>query len=111
MHTIAELLDAASVKQARHRLPARQRARRSEEHTSELQSQSNLVCRLLLEKKKSRRARACAAALAAIVAPALEEVSPRSIPFPVWIQAPGSMPVLFLLAPTAPSRTHRSPSG
>src|SRR2546430_12470233 len=26
---------------------------RSEEHTSELQSQSNLVCRLLLEKKKS----------------------------------------------------------
>src|SRR6478736_1843702 len=28
------------------------RIRRSEEHTSELQSQSNLVCRLLLEKKK-----------------------------------------------------------
>src|SRR2546430_4237288 len=28
------------------------RLRRSEEHTSELQSQSNLVCRLLLEKKK-----------------------------------------------------------
>src|SRR2546427_7772605 len=28
-------------------------ARRSEEHTSELQSQSNLVCRLLLEKKKN----------------------------------------------------------
>src|SRR2546430_13090045 len=28
-----------------------QRALRSEEHTSELQSQSNLVCRLLLEKK------------------------------------------------------------
>src|SRR5688572_17806060 len=27
-------------------------AARSEEHTSELQSQSNLVCRLLLEKKK-----------------------------------------------------------
>src|SRR2546430_6163362 len=27
-------------------------ATRSEEHTSELQSQSNLVCRLLLEKKK-----------------------------------------------------------
>src|SRR2546430_4261455 len=27
---------------------------RSEEHTSELQSQSNLVCRLLLEKKKAR---------------------------------------------------------
>src|SRR2546430_6805342 len=28
---------------------------RSEEHTSELQSQSNLVCRLLLEKKKKAR--------------------------------------------------------
>src|SRR2546430_6246321 len=29
--------------------------RRSEEHTSELQSQSNLVCRLLLEKKKKSK--------------------------------------------------------
>src|SRR5256886_12014618 len=28
---------------------------RSEEHTSELQSQSNLVCRLLLEKKKKNK--------------------------------------------------------
>src|SRR2546430_13228977 len=34
-------------------LGQRRRGRRSEEHTSELQSQSNLVCRLLLEKKKS----------------------------------------------------------
>src|SRR5256886_11634407 len=30
---------------------------RSEEHTSELQSQSNLVCRLLLEKKRTTHAR------------------------------------------------------
>src|SRR2546430_11453015 len=30
------------------------RTTRSEEHTSELQSQSNLVCRLLLEKKKNK---------------------------------------------------------
>src|SRR5688572_31043548 len=30
---------------------------RSEEHTSELQSQSNLVCRLLLEKKKKKNKR------------------------------------------------------
>src|SRR5688572_31512525 len=39
-------------------------ARRSEEHTSELQSESNLVCRLLLEKKKevSSRARGAIAA-------------------------------------------------
>src|SRR2546430_13180636 len=34
-----------------HRV-TRDRLARSEEHTSELQSQSNLVCRLLLEKKK-----------------------------------------------------------
>src|SRR2546430_9134381 len=39
--------------------PERERARRhrvirSEEHTSELQSQSNLVCRLLLEKKNKK---------------------------------------------------------
>src|SRR2546427_1398672 len=33
---------------------ARTCCQRSEEHTSELQSQSNLVCRLLLEKKKKR---------------------------------------------------------
>src|SRR2546427_5924785 len=32
--------------------PGAARQKRSEEHTSELQSQSNLVCRLLLEKKK-----------------------------------------------------------
>src|SRR5690606_41297623 len=32
----------------------RERARRSEEHTSELQSREKLVCRLLLEKKKSK---------------------------------------------------------
>src|SRR5688572_31584009 len=35
-----------------HKRPSR---RRSEEHTSELQSQSNLVCRLLLEKKKKKQ--------------------------------------------------------
>src|SRR5256885_12867819 len=36
------------------------RARRSEEHTSELQSPCNLVCRLLLEKKKKQQS-ACSA--------------------------------------------------
>src|SRR5688572_31930853 len=35
-------------------LLAKTRWNRSEEHTSELQSQSNLVCRLLLEKKKKK---------------------------------------------------------
>src|SRR5260221_7699818 len=39
---------------------------RSEEHTSELQSHSDLVCRLLLEKKKHNR---CLAPLTSIAAP------------------------------------------
>src|SRR2546427_8950739 len=37
------------------RLDPEPQQRRSEEHTSELQSQSNLVCRLLLEKNKKHR--------------------------------------------------------
>src|SRR2546427_6141786 len=41
------------VVEGHHPVPGRpHRSERSEEHTSELQSQSNLVCRLLLEKKK-----------------------------------------------------------
>src|SRR5688572_33435638 len=39
----------------RERGPPARSAERSEEHTSELQSQSNLVCRLLLEKKKKKK--------------------------------------------------------
>ena len=35
-------------------LQPQQKSRRSEEHTSELQSRENLVCRLLLEKKKKK---------------------------------------------------------
>src|SRR5207302_11129541 len=35
--------------------PLGSRTRRSEEHTSELQSRENLVCRLLLEKKKKKK--------------------------------------------------------
>src|SRR2546430_13536874 len=41
--------------EAPHDGAAGERVPRSEEHTSELQSQSNLVCRLLLEKKKTRK--------------------------------------------------------
>src|SRR5437016_11629897 len=40
---------------ARLRHLALRGARRSEEHTSELQSLTNLVCRLLLEKKKKKK--------------------------------------------------------
>src|SRR2546430_6463059 len=43
---------AAQSHDLRDQAGERARACRSEEHTSELQSQSNLVCRLLLEKKK-----------------------------------------------------------
>src|SRR2546430_8920823 len=44
--------DVAAEHQRRRQHPPLAVADRSEEHTSELQSQSNLVCRLLLEKKK-----------------------------------------------------------
>src|SRR5438874_8299693 len=40
------------------REPEAERAQRSEEHTSELQSRRDLVCRLLLEKKKNQLKRA-----------------------------------------------------
>src|SRR5688572_30971343 len=47
--------DRRSTRNARHDLrPHRHVDFRSEEHTSELQSQSNLVCRLLLEKKNTK---------------------------------------------------------
>src|SRR2546427_5466006 len=47
---LSEALAKAAAHVAHHL-----RSRRSEEHTSELQSQSNLVCRLLLEKKKKNQ--------------------------------------------------------
>src|SRR2546427_9297720 len=54
--TAERLVAVRSLARVHHCAPprsARQDGRgRSEEHTSELQSQSNLVCRLLLEKKK-----------------------------------------------------------
>src|SRR2546430_8638486 len=49
-------LEGAVPRALHRRRRPRARARRSEEHTSELQSQSNLVCRLLLEKKKKNHA-------------------------------------------------------
>src|SRR5438132_8646871 len=69
----APALPTSSARAPRVRGPSgcRGRGARSEEHTSELQSHSDLVCRLLLEKKKARRRRAAApAALGAeILAP------------------------------------------
>src|SRR5205807_6791319 len=53
-----ELLALGGIQQTEGRLAAgfpRGREARSEEHTSELQSPCNLVCRLLLEKKKKKK--------------------------------------------------------
>src|SRR2546422_11208340 len=44
----------APVRHASGRIASARRRNRSEEHTSELQSRLHLVCRLLLEKKKTR---------------------------------------------------------
>src|SRR2546426_2748722 len=51
---------------------------RSEEHTSELQSPCNLVCRLLLEKKKLRTSISCITMWSVI--------SAKRIPLPLWAQ-------------------------
>src|SRR2546422_7780417 len=56
LHLGAELLLQRLRRLPRHRRrPEPEEVRRSEEHTSELQSRLHLVCRLLLEKKKKQR--------------------------------------------------------
>src|SRR2546430_8680630 len=52
-----EVMPCAAARAARRTTTNIKPQRRSEEHTSELQSQSNLVCRLLLEKKKKKKNR------------------------------------------------------
>src|SRR5260370_10963723 len=49
------VLPADPTREQRHSLVLRGGSARSEEHTSELQSHLNLVCRLLLEKKKYQK--------------------------------------------------------
>src|SRR5438034_3478295 len=51
---VAELAHFLSIRGAEFS-QEKSRQRRSEEHTSELQSHSDLVCRLLLEKKKKKK--------------------------------------------------------
>src|SRR5256885_7051049 len=51
--SLADLPGVGPKAQARLARPGWRTVRRSEEHTSELQSPCNLVCRLLLEKKKN----------------------------------------------------------
>src|SRR2546430_11176532 len=65
---------------------------RSEEHTSELQSQSNLVCRLLLEKKKTtQRPSACSGGLSRLSSLVSSFVRKPSILF-----LPSTTPYLLL---------------
>src|SRR2546430_4542436 len=79
---------------------------RSEEHTSELQSQSNLVCRLLLEKKKH-------AAVAAAGAPEGHDqvvpLVPRQCPAQVGLKAIGQLPARGLAEHVLDDRPVESP--
>src|SRR3712207_7795522 len=52
-HLLAELADDFAARVRDHQHPKVDEYVRSEEHTSELQSRQYLVCRLLLEKKKT----------------------------------------------------------
>src|SRR5690606_25945466 len=54
VHLIVELPEGAAERLLAEQ-PVEVRVVRSEEHTSELQSRENLVCRLLLEKKKKKK--------------------------------------------------------
>src|SRR5690349_22041909 len=54
-HHLRQHLEAAGRPLSRGRERPRVRPPRSEEHTSELQSRRDLVCRLLLEKKKKKK--------------------------------------------------------
>src|SRR4051795_8100191 len=74
---------------------------RSEEHTSELQSHSHLVCRLLLEKKK-KRAKTCTPAVSKITARSRLSLRPPHISRtphppapPCRARRPFSFPPLF----------------
>src|SRR2546427_9439530 len=51
--TLTPMLSSLLLKRGKSKSKSSGEEHRSEEHTSELQSQSNIVCRLLLEKKKN----------------------------------------------------------
>src|SRR2546430_13281585 len=71
MEQIEEVGDAIVYRRRRDTIA------RSEEHTSELQSQSNLVCRLLLEKKKQKQHRVHSVHRKQSSKPKLVECRPR----------------------------------
>src|SRR5256885_12206517 len=72
---LIEDADLAAVVAVEAAEKMQQRRLRSEEHTSELQSPCNLVCRLLLEKKKTRQTRAARSTTATDLLPLAESTS------------------------------------
>src|ERR1022692_1012118 len=73
---------------------------RSEEHTSELQSPCNLVCRLLLEKKKSLtsvRLRSCPSPVATFSPPAVTAPQSTMVLAPCEMCTKPPMPTALLL--------------
>src|SRR5438876_10284221 len=58
LHKVMNILSDRMIPQRAERVEQALRTRRSEEHTSELQSPVHLVCRLLLEKKKKKKIQA-----------------------------------------------------
>src|SRR2546430_10992323 len=57
LEVVRNPVEGEEDREERGEAPPLDEQERSEEHTSELQSQSNLVCRLLLEKKKKTETR------------------------------------------------------
>src|SRR5438874_6998575 len=73
-----------SVSSARYEMPKVSPLKmRSEEHTSELQSRRDLVCRLLLEKKNDRIRAGEQKALVVVVRAARPRLLPAEHPFPI----------------------------
>src|SRR2546430_12936340 len=98
--TLESLSRAALVRPTCTSLHACALSERSEEHTSELQSQSNLVCRLLLEKKK-------------LSPPSVPAATVRGGPRPLQLRRP--CPPLLLPQPAVwralPAAASDSPAG
>src|SRR5205807_7060249 len=88
---------------------SRSRERRSEEHTSELQSPCNLVCRLLLEKKKKKVSQNPEITIPLQQSPNSFQLRPRSLP-PVYPLLPLTISVSLVFSPTVairvPSLSH-----
>src|SRR5690554_7782331 len=55
MELLAVIVALEALKSNKHKVTIYSDSKRSEEHTSELQSRPHLVCRLLLEKKKKKK--------------------------------------------------------